>query len=468
MKLDVRNPQVTASLASTRIARRQRMLGAALILLLFSLAWFAAPDGQSHAEWQQFFGRFHPVAVHLPIALILLVPVLELAGRARPALREAATLVLGLSVLASIGAAILGILLAHGGGFTRAAVTRHMWSGLWLSAGVFACYCLRPYWASGRDAFLYPALLFCVVLLVAWTGHQGGSLTYGSGYLTEHLAGTLHLASSNQAAVPGSVYAVKIQPVFDANCLSCHGASKVKGGLRLDSFARLMRGGQDGAVISAGKPEQSLLYERITLPPDHEKFMPQEAKPLSAESIQWIKEWIRQGASPSATELAGLKMPAVRINDPIPQVGDYSALAAQMVQIQKMLGIRLDPVSRKPADGLILRTIDVAPSFGDAQLAQLTPFAPYIVDAELGRTKVTDASFETLAKFSNVSAIHLEGTAITGQGLSKLSQLKHLNYLNLSGTQVTQAALSQAAALKPLHHLYLYNTPAQPAAAAAR
>jgi hypothetical protein len=47
-------------------------------------------DGKPHADWQQFLGRFHPLVVHLPIGLLLLVPLLELAGTARPALREAA------------------------------------------------------------------------------------------------------------------------------------------------------------------------------------------------------------------------------------------------------------------------------------------------------------------------------------------------------------------------------------------
>ncbi len=31
-------------------------------------------DGKTHADWQQFLGRFHPLVVHLPIGLILLVP----------------------------------------------------------------------------------------------------------------------------------------------------------------------------------------------------------------------------------------------------------------------------------------------------------------------------------------------------------------------------------------------------------
>jgi hypothetical protein len=43
-----------------------------------------------HADWQQFLGRFHPLVVHLPIGLLVLVPLLEIAGAFRACLREAA------------------------------------------------------------------------------------------------------------------------------------------------------------------------------------------------------------------------------------------------------------------------------------------------------------------------------------------------------------------------------------------
>ena len=73
---------------------------------------------------------------------------------------------------------------------------------------------------------------------------------------------------------------------------------KVKGNLRLDTYDRLMRGGEDGAVIIPGKPgEKHSCCKRITLPPDDKKFMPSEGKPpLKAEEIAWIKAWIAAGS----------------------------------------------------------------------------------------------------------------------------------------------------------------------------
>ena len=111
-----------------------------------------------------------------------------------------------------------------------------------------------------------------MLLLLAWTAHQGGSLTHGDKYLTEYLPGPLKrlggmgTVQAKAFDFPDSFYARHIYPIFDANCVVCHGEEKVKGGLRLDTYDRLMRGGKEGAVIIPGKPERSILLERITLP----------------------------------------------------------------------------------------------------------------------------------------------------------------------------------------------------------
>jgi len=78
---------------------------------------------------------------------------------------------------------------------------------------------------------------------------------------------------------------------------------------------------------------------------------------------------------------------------------------------------------------------------------------------------VTDASFETLSRFTHLRALHLEGTAITGNGLARLTPLSQLTYLNLSETKVTAANLSSIRSMPNLRHIYLFNSPAQPAPA---
>ena len=55
----------------------------ALILSLCVLLLVAPPDGLERAQLLQFVGRFHPLSVHLPIAVLFLVALFEVAGRSR-------------------------------------------------------------------------------------------------------------------------------------------------------------------------------------------------------------------------------------------------------------------------------------------------------------------------------------------------------------------------------------------------
>jgi uncharacterized membrane protein len=439
-----------------------------VLLLLLPLVFKL--DGKPHADWQQFLGRFHPLVVHLPIGLILLVPLLEIAARYRPALHEAAMFVLSLSVLSCLIALVLGYLLAYGSGDAGAGVERHMWGGIALTIGILGCVLLRG--ASGGSRGFYPYALACVLGLLAWTAHQGGSLTHGDKYLTEYMPAPLkrltHMGTVQAKAFeyPDSFYARHIYPILDSNCVVCHGEQKVKGHLRLDSYDHLMRGGSDGAVVIPGKPERSILLQRLMLPPTDKKFMPSDDRPaLKPEEVAWIRAWVQQGASEQARSLAGINLPD---DEPLPQVGDYSGMMAEITKTAKSEGVTLVPVSRNLGDGLILNTADAGSKFGDEQLAGLARFAPYIVEAELARTSVNDAGLATLGKFGHLRALHLEGTAITGTGLANLTQLPQLSYLNLSGTQVTQVAIAPLTSMKNMRHLYVYDTPAQPASAASK
>src|SRR5437899_11115959 len=60
---------------------RRELLLLLPILIVMLLLVFLPPDGKERAEWMEFIGRFHPLVVPFPIALVLLVPIWELAGR---------------------------------------------------------------------------------------------------------------------------------------------------------------------------------------------------------------------------------------------------------------------------------------------------------------------------------------------------------------------------------------------------
>ena len=88
-------------------------------------------------------------------------------------------------------------------------------------------------------------------------------------------------------------YNTQIQPIFNSNCIGCHGSS---GGLNLTSYVDLMDGGNSGDAVLPGSAISSLLYERIILPNSAAGDMPPGNSSLSQSEIDLIAEWIDEGA----------------------------------------------------------------------------------------------------------------------------------------------------------------------------
>jgi len=103
--------------------------------------------------------------------------------------------------------------------------------------------------------------------------------------------------SAGPTEVPDVVDFVKhVQPILEANCLSCHGPTKPKGKLRMDTKAAAFTpGSSDDPPIVPGKPAESLWFQLI-IEPDEEFRMPPKGGPLTLIQIETIKKWIEQGA----------------------------------------------------------------------------------------------------------------------------------------------------------------------------
>jgi len=102
----------------------------------------------------------------------------------------------------------------------------------------------------------------------------------------------------------------KIRPLLVEHCYSCHSAmaTKLKGGLRVDSRPLLLTGGDTGPALVPGQPEKSKLIQAITYK-DVDLQMPPSAK-LPEAAINELTAWVKQGApwpGKAETEVAGPK-----------------------------------------------------------------------------------------------------------------------------------------------------------------
>lgn len=452
------------------------------ILLIALLCLAFPPDGEQRFKLAQFVGRFHPLVVHLPIALILLVPMIEVCALFRRGhhLRGAPGFLLWIGSATAILSTALGWALAYHGGYIGELVRAHMWSGCLFSFLCLLALLLRRRWEIDgwhSIGILYPPVLVLTVLALIWTAHQGGQLTHGEKFLIEYMPPSLRsllglpaaaspLKSSPPPApgpgAPGttvmrendedggqgtaSFYAVRIAPALDRTCVTCHNPNKIKGGLRMDTYALLMKGGDSGSAIEPGNVADSELYRRITLPHDDEEFMPSgNKKPLTPIETKWIELWIAAGASETAplSDFSAAPPPPPKeiAVEAVAWAPDYRTKLETAGELASQLGIRVVARSQRPTDGLIVRTASAPARCTDETLTALAPLAEMIVDAELARTRITDQGLAAMAGWKNLRRLDLTATAVTSQGLKPVAKLEKLEVLNLTDSAVDPSSL---------------------------
>jgi hypothetical protein len=104
------------------------------------------------------------------------------------------------------------------------------------------------------------------------------------------------ILTASSAWAAGADFVKDVQPIFDANCIACHGAKMQMGGLRLDAKTAAFTGGVSGSPIRSGNADQSLLIQRVKGVGERPR-MPMGGKPLPAEQVAVLTEWIEKGAN---------------------------------------------------------------------------------------------------------------------------------------------------------------------------
>ena len=111
---------------------------------------------------------------------------------------------------------------------------------------------------------------------------------------------TIAVWLSTSPAAKAVDYLREVKPLLKERCFACHGALKQESGLRADTAAALLQGGDSGPAVVARNVEQSLLLKRVAAADEAER-MPPEGKPLTPEQIARLSAWIAAGA-PAPTD----------------------------------------------------------------------------------------------------------------------------------------------------------------------
>ncbi len=428
-----------------------------------------------------FLGRFHPIVVHLPIGFLLLGILLEyLTRKSGLELGKAKSWIFLAGALAAVLAAGLGWMLASDGGYGENTLFWHRWLGI----GVAVVAVLLWLVSTGRftlSSTIYKLSLLVLIGLLVVTGHLGGNLTHGANYLLEYapepmakLLGSAPPAAIEISADPDSVvvFTDLIQPMLENRCVQCHNSEKKKGDLDLSTPEAILAGGDDGEVIQPGNAQESELFNRITLPQDHKKFMPTDGNtPLSYHQVRLISWWIDAGADFEATVLATGVPPDIKFllaqnyqldSDPKPYVERAQVTAApddQLIKLQEA-GFYAQPIASN--NNFIEVKKKKSAELQKESLSLIGNVSRQVTWLHLSEAGLSDEDLSFLGELENLTLLRLDNNAITDRGVKYLEGLPHLESLNLYGTQVSGEILESLKTLPELKKVFLWQTKVSP------
>ncbi len=126
----------------------------------------------------------------------------------------------------------------------------------------------------------------------------------------------------------------RVRPILVEHCQACHGSKKQEAALRLDSASALKKGGDSGAVVVPGDPENSPLIHAVRYA--EATRMPPKGK-LPDASIQILTTWVKQGAY----------WPADPVGNPIEQKPDWQEVTRKHWAFQPVPEVPV-PEFKKP------------------------------------------------------------------------------------------------------------------------
>ena len=455
-----------------------------------------------------FLGRFHPVVLHLPIGVILLVAFMETIRLFSLGRIELATrLPVFLGAASAVAAMVLGVLLMQGESMQGALVISHLRWGIATAVAANLMLLLR-FWPSFDTVKsirgVYYSTVYATCGILTWASHQGASITHGENYLTAYApwvdhsvvsAGELGLVKALSLPVEErNAYEHLIAPIFEQKCYDCHKTSSFKGNLVMDSYQGLLKGGDTGPSLVPGDLNASLMIERMHLPiADDERMPPSNKEQLTDGEIQLIEWWIQSGASQEQT-LASLK-PSNALSGHIDEVTEELLLrfhtveveqeehrpsqkevaelrkvhAAQVADLQNRFFGMIDYVNAESAE-VAVRAFHH--QWSDADMAALNVIAPLVVELVVPRNVLTKESLQHLQYFTSLKKLDLRyamlgdefvaampvlpleqlnlyQTGISGAVVEHLQRYPELERLTLGGNDISAEAISELQSMLP-------------------
>jgi len=429
------------------------------------------------SDFLLFLGRFHVLALHLPIGMVILTVIVHWLARdyRNNSLQQVLPLLWACTAFSALITVILGLLHFGEGGFSGSSASAHRLWGIGFAIGTqlawFLCvFNVTFYWRWG--GWLTLVLLAAVTM----TGHYGGNLTHGSTYLVEYAPEPVRdLVGAEERRAPATELSRAdpwhdiVSPMLQSRCSNCHNADKQNGQLDLSSLDSILVGGESGAVVLPGNAAGSDLYKRVTLPENHENFMPAEGKtPLTVDQVAILGWWIDAGL-PSETSLSAVPVDAITTSllaaeldlAPAPIIaleGSYAPVTQGLVEQMVASGWLVRKVFQE-SSGLVVSINAIGQPVSREMLVLLAEASGSVVELNLASTGMNDELLAMISDMPVLESLNLSNNGITDEGLALVSGFSNLETINLYGNPaITDAGLADLRGLESLASVYLWGT----------
>lgn len=416
-----------------------------------------------------YIGKFHPLAVHLPIGILVLFLVVGVFV-SRENLKQAhavVKIILLVSALSATVSSVSGYLLANTDSYDIDLVTRHQVLGIALTIFNWLLFFGLNYLYTCR-ASIFRVTLLVVLILVVLTGHAGGSLTHGSEFLNPPPMKEWLSMDTDQASVitMESTAFEAAEVIFQEKCIVCHGKNKQKGSLRLDSKEHLLKGGEGGKLFT-DDPSSSLLIQRILLPLDDEDHMPpKEKKQLSQAEVDYLIWWIGHGTRfetklvemPFPDSLQGIltQQEEVKTNYLIPEK-EIQMADEKSINLLRSLDVIVNPIGSN-SNFLSANFVNVLPENLDNAVGSLKDVKEQLIWLNMDYQVLKAEAWGQIRELMNLRKLSIKDSNLDDSSLMHLNMLKDLGYLNIVNTNVSYAGLEKISDLNNLQKLFLYQS----------
>jgi uncharacterized membrane protein len=406
----------------------------------------------------ELIGRFHPLLLHLPIGVLLYAFAHWSFEYLFSQKKEKTNFTFALSIgaLSATASAVSGWILASGGDYDESLLDWHKYLGIGTAASAVVLLWAYRNWSNQK---LFGGLFTAFILLLTITGHYGGSLTHGEGFLT--LPATAETKALPENIEEAYLFKDLVKPIVDRKCVSCHNPQKLKGQLLLHNLAGWQAGGENGAILLAGSIAESPLISRVFLPKEDKEHMPPSGKlQLTNEERNFLAWWVENMQDynhqikdlRTTTEVDNYLKALQEAQHPQPE----KPSPQQLTELEQY---RIIASLQSLDDSWVDVRLQNAESFKPENLKRLRKIAPAIQSIDVSNASLTDADLKHFSRFENVATINLSNCNLSSQAITPLKNLPYLRNLNLYGTQVDSTVFQILTELESLKKVYLWQTP---------